>query len=93
MQHGHMRCGLRHGGYQGHRRGPAADHHDALAAIVEVCRPALRVDQPSLEVLAAGKSRRVSLLIVVVAAAQIQEAARVADRLLVFADFRLDGPA
>ncbi len=88
-----MRRGLGHCRNQGYRRRTAADHHDAPAAVVEILGPVLRVDDPPLELLAAGEGGLVPLLVVVVAAAQEQEVAGVAHRCRVVAHLRVDSPA
>ena len=83
----------RHRRHQGHRRGAAADHDHALAGIVDVVGPFLRMDDAALEALLAGKLRQVACLVVVVAAAHPQEAAGEAPRDTIGAAFDLDGPA
>ena len=52
---------------EGDRGGSAADHHDALAGVVEVLRPVLRMDDPAGEVLVALEVRAVTRGVVVVA--------------------------
>ena len=60
----------RHGGRA------AADDDDALALVVDVGRPLLRVHDAAAEALAPGELRRVALLVVVVAGAHEEEVAR-----------------
>ena len=60
-------AGTSHGG------GAAADDHHALAVVVEVFGPVLRVDQAALEALHAGEVRLVAAVIVVIADAGDQK--------------------
>ena len=75
LEHGHMRCVPGHFRDQGDGGGPAADHHHPLAGVVEIGRPELRMDDASGEIRLAGEVRPVTLSIVVVAGAHVQEGA------------------
>ena len=75
LNHGHLGRLLRHGRHQGHGGGAAADHGDALAAVVKTLRPMLGMDHRALKLLNAGKLGAVGLVVAVVAGAHEQEAA------------------
>ena len=64
----------RHRRHERHRRRAAADHDHALARVVDVLGPFLRVHDPARETLAARKLRRVAFVVAVVAAAHQHEA-------------------
>ena len=88
LQHRDMAGARVHQGRdQGDRGGTGADDDDLLAHVVEVLRPVLRMDDLALEVLGAGKRRRIPLVVVVVAGAREQEGAGELALLTV----RLDG--
>ncbi len=75
LQHGDMtgRPGqLRH---QRHRGGARSDHHHALAGVVDVVGPFLRMHDAAGEILAAGKLGRIAFLVFVIAGAHEQETA------------------
>ena len=74
LEHRHVRRRLRHRRHERHRRRTAADHHHALARVVDVLRPLLRVHDRPREALAAGEGRRVAFVVAVVAAAHHHEA-------------------
>lgn len=57
----------RHGRHERDRRRAAPDDDDALAGVVEVRRPVLRMADPAGEALGAGETGRVALVIAVVA--------------------------
>ena len=75
-----------------HRGRAAADHHHALAAIVEVFGPVLRMHDLACEFFHAGKVGRVAVGIVVIAGAAEQEIAGEANRLALLAALGLDRP-
>ena len=76
LHHRHV-CGvLRHRRHERHGRGSAADHHHALAGVVESLGPVLRVHDLAAEALAALEVRRVALVVAVVAGAHEEEPAR-----------------
>ena len=77
LQHGHFPSPLGHGWEQRDRGGSTADHHHVLAGVVEVLRPVLGVDHGATELLDAGELRGVALVVVVVAAAEVDEPAAV----------------
>ena len=74
-----------------HGRRAAADDDDALAVVVDVVGPELRVHDLPAEALDARELRRVALVVAVVAGARVQEAAGQPDRLAGALD--LDRPA
>ena len=92
LQHRHVRGVLRHRRHQGHRGRAAADHDHALAGVVEVLRPVLRVDDRAGEALFALELRREPFVVAVVAAARPEEVAGQPQPLAVLA-LRLDRPA
>jgi hypothetical protein len=68
----------RGGGHRGHQRdggGAAADDRDAPAAVVEVRRPVLRVDDAAAELRFARPRGAVPLVVAVVTAAEVEHAA------------------
>ena len=73
LQHRDMRRVLRHFRHQRHGGGTGADHDDALVFIVDVGRPFLRMDHLPFKILRARKGRRISVLVVVIAAAHEQK--------------------
>ncbi len=75
LQHRHVRRRLRHLGHQRDGRRAAADHHHALAGVVQVGRPELRMHDAAVEIGRAGELGRVALRVAVVAAAGEQEVA------------------
>ena len=75
LQHGDLLCGLRHRGHQRHRRRAAADHDHALARIIQIVRPLLRVDDLPPESLRAFEMRRMAARIIIIAAAHVEERA------------------
>ncbi len=96
LQHGDMRGLLRHLRHQRHRGRARTDHHHALAGVVDVVGPFLRMHDAAGEILGARKFRRIAVLVIVVAGAHEQEIAGEADRLRrAFAGgaFGLHGPA
>ena len=74
---------LRHARHERDGGGAAADDHDALAGVVEVVGPVLRVHEAALEVVGAGNRGRVPLVVAVVAGADRQEGAGEGDRLAI----------
>ena len=92
LQHRHVGGLLRHRGNERHGRGTAADHDHPLVTIVEILGPMLRMHQAALEVLGAGKDRLMTGFVVVVAAAEVQEIAGVANGLFLRPDLRIDCP-
>ena len=80
-------------GHERDRGGAAADHHDALARVIEVLGPELRVDNAASEAVGAGELGRVALGVAVVAAAHQQEAAGEADGIARVGPLRFDRPA
>src|SRR5262249_14188915 len=73
-----------------------ADHDHALAGIVEVLGPFLRMDDLAAEIRSSGKLRRVALLVAVIARAHEEEVAGKTHRLgraLARDAFGLDRPA
>ena len=56
LEHRHVRRPLGHRGDERHRGRAAADHHDALAGVVEVLGPVLRVDDLAPEALVPANS-------------------------------------
>ncbi len=96
LQHGDVPGGLGHLRHQRHGGRARADHHHALAGIVEIFRPFLRMDDPALEIFAAQKFRRIAFLVSVIARAHEQEIAGEADGLgcaLARGAFGFHGPA
>jgi hypothetical protein len=81
------------GPYSGAPGRARADHDDALAGVIQVAGPLLRMHDAALEALDAGKLRRIALLVVVVAGAHVQEVAGQAYRLLAGTLLGLDRPA
>ena len=79
LQHGDVRGGRGHGGHEGDGGGSAADDDDALAGVVEIFGPVLRVDELSAELVAAGEVGLVSGVVTVVAGASVEEVAGVFD--------------
>jgi hypothetical protein len=75
LQHRHVLRGLGQGRDQGYRGRAGADHDDALARIVQVRRPVLRVYDLAAKVTDACERRQVPLVVAVVATAHEQEAA------------------
>ena len=75
LQHGDVRGGLGHLRHQRHRGRARADHHHALAGVVEILRPFLRMHDLAGEVGRARKLRRVAFLVFVIARAHEQEIA------------------
>jgi hypothetical protein len=57
LQHGDVLRVARHRRNQGDRRCATADYDDLLAGVVQVFRPLLRVDAPTLELVHTGKGR------------------------------------
>ncbi len=75
LQHRDMGGGVRHRRHQRHRRGAAADHHHALAVVGEVLRPLLRMHDGAAEPLHARPARHIATVVIVIAAAHLQEIA------------------
>ena len=73
LQHRDVLAVVGHGRDQ--RRGgrARADHHDLLAAVVQVLRPGLRMDDPALVAVHAGPVGGVALVVLVIALAHPQE--------------------
>src|SRR3954453_19316826 len=85
-----MRSFLRHGGGQGHSCRAAADHDNALALVIEVFGPVLRVNELAGETVGLREVRQIALGVIVIAAAHEEEIAGEVQRLL--AVLRLDSP-
>jgi hypothetical protein len=81
LQHRHQLGLVRHRGDEGDGGGARADHDHAFAAVVEVLRPELWVDDLALEVFAALEFGREAFFVVVVAGAHHQPVARQQHRL------------
>src|SRR6266481_6492222 len=64
-----------------HRRCAAADHHDSLARVVKILGPLLRMHDATAITLHPRPSRHVTLGVIVVAAAHVQEIGGELDRL------------
>ena len=77
---------LGHRGHERHRGRAAADHHDAVAGVVEVGGPVLRVHHPAPEVLSSREVHRMAPVVAVVTGAQEQEGTGVRARLALLAD-------
>ena len=90
LEHRHVLRGLGHRGHDRHRGRPGADDDDPLARVVEVLRPELRVDHLPGEVLDPLEARVVRLLVVVVPAAEVDEAGP--DLPATARGLQLDGP-
>ena len=86
-----MGGGVGHGRDHRHGRRAAADDHHALARVVQVLGPLLRVHELAPEAVDARELRRVAAVVVVVAAAQEHEVRRHLGRLAIALD--LDRPA
>ena len=93
LEHRHVRGALGHRGHERHRGRAAADHDDALARVVEVLGPELRMDDLAGEALGALELRREALVVAVVAAAQVEEVAGQAHGLARVGALGLDRPA
>lgn len=74
LQHGDVRHLIGHRRDERHCRGAAADHDDALAAVVQILRPMLRMHDPPLETFRAFEARAVALIVSIVAASAEQPA-------------------
>ena len=81
LEHRHVLGAIRHRGHDRHGGRAAADHDDALAVVVEVLGPELRMDDLPAEAVGALEVGRVGLRVVVVARAREEEAARELHRL------------
>src|ERR1700733_6334107 len=68
-----MSGGLGHLGYQRHSGGAAADDDDALARIVEMVRPKLRLQHGATIVVLAGKPGPVTFRVAEIAAAHVEK--------------------
>ena len=96
LQHGDVAGGLGHLRHQRHRRRARTDHHHALARIVDIVGPFLRMHDTAGEIRRARKFRRVAFLVSVVARTHEQEVAGEAHdlgRALARAALGLHGPA
>src|SRR5690606_14921510 len=82
LQHGDVRRLVGHRRNQREGGGATADYHHFLAAVIEIFRPELRMDDLALEIVAAWKFRGVALVVTVIAAAHQQELAGKGDFLL-----------
>ena len=76
----------------GHRCCAATDDRYALAGIIEIFRPVLRMDESSAKDIGAGKFRRVAFGIIVIAGAAEKEVAGKGNRLALAAVLRFDSP-
>lgn len=74
-----MRGLLRQLRHQSDRSRAAADHHDALAGIIDIVGPELRVDDPAVEILDPGEVGRVAPGVIVIAGGHEQEGAGESD--------------
>ncbi len=86
-----MSCAFRHRRDERNGRGAATNYHDALASIVEIFGPLLRVDHCSAKSRDTGPLRRVSIFVVVIAGTEVEEVASELDHC--FVGLGLDGPA
>ncbi|MCY1238294.1 hypothetical protein D9M72_510230 [compost metagenome] len=93
LQHRHVRGAFRHGRHQRDRRGAAADHHHALAGVVERFVPELRMHHAAAELFFACKFGPVALGIAVIACAHIEQACAQAQPAVVRRAFGFDRPA
>ena len=82
----------RHRRHERHRRRPGTDHHHALAAVVEIVRPALRVHDRTLEPLDAWQLGRITALVRVVPRAHEEERARDLGRVSLIGAVRSNRP-
>ncbi len=76
LKHRHVCRALRHCGNNGYRRSSAADHDNPLAFVIEIRRPFLRMDECPAESLHPVPLRQISAVVVVIAGAEVEEAAR-----------------
>ena len=76
LQHRHVRRVVGHCRHQRDRGRAAADHHDALVAVVEIVRPVLRMDERAGEIVLARQLGTVALVVVVVPGAHDEEVTR-----------------
>ncbi len=77
LEHRDVRRAARgHRGHERNRRRPAANDDDALAGVVQILGPVLRVDDLAREPLAALEARRKAFVVAVVAAGGEQPSAR-----------------
>ena len=93
LEHRDVRRALGHRGDERDGRRATADDDDALACVVEILGPLLRVHDRSAEARDAGPLRRVAALVVVVAGAEIEEVAGELDHRFVWPGLGLHGPA
>src|SRR5215469_4035801 len=78
-----MCCLARHRWNHRHRRRAASDDDHALPRVVELRRPALRMDERPTKTLRARKRRLVTRFVAVIARAAVQKVAGTPDRLAV----------
>ncbi len=71
LQHRDVSSLVRHRRHKRHSGCARADDHDALAGVVEVLRPVLRVNHFSLEAVAAGELGQEAFVVVVVTGAGV----------------------
>src|SRR5215217_5737203 len=90
LKHRDVRRALGHRGDERDRSSAAADNHDALACVIEIFRPLLRMYDRSAETCDAGPVRRVTTRVVVVAGAEIEEVASELDWSFVCSGFDVD---
>src|SRR6185369_14708692 len=93
LKHRHVRRALSHRRDERDRSSAAADNDNALARVVEIFRPLLRVYDRSAEARDAGPVRCVTARVVVVAGAEIDEVTSDLDRCVVCSGFNVDSPA
>ena len=92
LQHGDVRALVRHRRHQRRRRRARADHDDALAVVVEVLGPFLRMDDRALELGHALPLRRIALGVAVIALAHPEEIGGEAQLLAGVGARGFDGP-
>src|SRR5262249_35452557 len=92
LEHRDVRRTFGHCRDQRDRRRPAADDHDALARVVEILGPLLRVNNPPAKPRDAGPLWGVSAVVIVVTGAEIKEVAGELDDLFLAPDLDLHHP-
>src|ERR1051326_6735686 len=90
LQHRGVRSALRKRGNKCDRGGATTDNDDALACVVKIFRPLLRMNERPAEPRDARPVRRVSAFVIVVAGAKKEE---VATECFLWSTIRLNRPA
>lgn len=93
MHHRDMLGVVGHRRHERHSGCSAADHDDAFAAVIQVFRPMLRVNDLALEIVATRKNRRVPFVISIITGAGIKKIARVSFGLVVRTNQHIDRPS